>query len=91
MLYWASGSGPSSARMYYEAFHAPTFDPPGRVEAPTGVAIYPGEPFNSPREWVEAWYNLQHWAEMPRGGHFAAMEQPGLFVDDVRTFFAGLR
>ena len=91
MLYWVSGSGPSSARMYYEAFHAPTFDPPGRVEAPTGVAIYPGEPFNSPREWVEAWYNLQHWAEMPRGGHFAAMEQPELFVDDVRTFFAALR
>ena len=40
-----------------------------------------------PRSWVERRYNVTHWADMPRGGHFAAMEQPELFVDDLRTFF----
>jgi epoxide hydrolase len=47
--------------------------------------------FRPPRAWVERRYNLTHWAEMPRGGHFAAMEQPDLFVEDVRTFFRTVR
>ena len=44
-----------------------------------------------PRKWVEAHYNLVRWTEMPRGGHFAALEQPELLVDDVRAFFGTLR
>ena len=44
-----------------------------------------------PRSWVERRYNVTHWVDMPRGGHFAAMEQPELFVDDVRAFFETVR
>ncbi len=58
---------------------------------PTGAAVFPYELFYAPRLWAEASYNLTRWTEMPRGGHFAAMEQPELFVDDVRAFFADLR
>ena len=47
--------------------------------------------FIAPRKWAEASYNITHWTEMPRGGHFAAMEQPELFVNDLRLFFDGLR
>ena len=52
------------------------------------MARYPKEPIRFPRPWVERAYNVTHWAEMPRGGHFAALEQPDLFVDDVRGFFS---
>ncbi len=59
---------------------------------PTGVARYPKEEvLRFPRSWVEQRYNVTHWAVMPRGGHFAAMEQPELFVEDVRTFFRTVR
>ena len=58
---------------------------------PTGVARYPKEVLRYPRSWVERAYNVTHWADMPRGGHFAAMEQPELFADDVRTFFRTVR
>jgi pimeloyl-ACP methyl ester carboxylesterase len=58
---------------------------------PTGVAVFPYELFIAPRKWAEASYNLTHWTEMPRGGHFAAMEQPDLLVEDLRTFFRPLR
>ena len=44
-----------------------------------------------PRAWVERQYNVTHWAEMPRGGHFAAMEQPVLFAEDLRRFFRTVR
>jgi pimeloyl-ACP methyl ester carboxylesterase len=58
---------------------------------PTGVATYPGELAAMPRRWIEHRYNLVHWAEPPRGGHFAAMEVPDLFVADVREFFRARR
>jgi epoxide hydrolase len=44
-----------------------------------------------PRAWVESRYHVTHWSEPPRGGHFAAMQVPDLFVDDVRAFFASVR
>jgi microsomal epoxide hydrolase len=59
----------------------------GRVEVPTGCAIFPKELYRPPRSWVERHYNVTHWTEMSVGGHFAAMEQPGLLVDDIRAFF----
>ncbi len=62
-----------------------------QVEVPTGVARFPKEIFRPPRSWVEKQYNLTHWTVMPKGGHFAAMEQPELFVEDVRKFFRSLR
>lgn len=57
----------------------------------TGVAAFPKEIIRAPRSWREATYNITHWTTMPRGGHFAAFEQPELFVDDVSTFFATVR
>jgi pimeloyl-ACP methyl ester carboxylesterase len=58
---------------------------------PTGIAAFPGEVLAAPRSWCEPMYNITHWTKMPRGGHFAAFEQPELFVDDVRAFFADFR
>jgi epoxide hydrolase len=89
MLYWITGSGASSARLYWESFNS--FITDGRVELPTGVAAFPKEILRTPRRWCEAAYNITHWTTMPRGGHFAAFEQPDLFVDDVRAFFAKVR
>ena len=88
-LYWVTQSIASSTRLYYESRHNPRDR--GRVEVPTAIAVFPKEIFFSPRKWVEAWYNVRQWTEMPRGGHFAAMEEPQLLVEDVRTFFRGLR
>jgi pimeloyl-ACP methyl ester carboxylesterase len=89
MLYWVTGSGASSARLYWESFNSFVTD--GRVELPTGVAAFPKEILRTPRRWCEAAYNITHWSTMPRGGHFAAFEQPELFIDDVRAFFATVR
>ena len=86
MLYWVTGTITSSTRLYWELQHS---DPgaPDFVAVPTGIAHYPNEVIRFPRAWVERKYNVTHWATMPRGGHFAAMEQPDLFADDVRAFF----
>jgi pimeloyl-ACP methyl ester carboxylesterase len=92
MMYWVTQTITSSARLYWEHQHgglekaAPEF-----VGVPTGVARYPKEVLRFPRAWVEQRYNVTHWAVMPRGGHFAAMEQPALFVEDLRTFFRTVR
>ena len=92
MIYWLTNSAGSAARIYYETARLgdQTFGAPP-VCVPTGVAHFPDEPFQSPREWVERIYNIVHWTEMPRGGHFAAMEQPELLLRDIRTFFGTLR
>ena len=84
MLYWLTNSGASSARLYWESFAK---NSPGRVAVPTGVAAFPKEIIKAPRNWCENSYNIVAWTDMPRGGHFAAFEQPELFVDDVRHFF----
>lgn len=89
MLYWLPGCGASSARLYWESFGA--FGERTPVEVPTGAASFPREIIKAPRSWCEASYNLTHWTDMPRGGHFAAFEQPELFVDDLRTFFGTIR
>ena len=89
MMYWVTGSAASSARMYWESFGG--FADFGRVELPTGVAAFPKEILRAPRSWCEPNYNITRWTAMPRGGHFAAFEQPELFVDDVRAFFATVR
>ena len=89
MLYWVTQSGASSARIYYENQRAQPVQ--RRVEVPTGCAVFPKEISIAPRRWVEGQYNVTRWTEMPRGGHFAAMEEPELLVDDVRAFFRTLR
>ena len=58
---------------------------------PTGCAAYPQDVGFTPRLWNEARYNVTRFTIMPRGGHFAALEEPELYLDDVRAFFRGLR
>ena len=92
MLYWVTQTITSSARLYWETKHAGSWEAPEFVGVPTGVARYPKEEvLRFPRPWVERHYNVTHWAVMPRGGHFAAMEQPALFVEDLRNFFRTVR
>ena len=91
MCYWLTGTAHSSARLYYENRVADGWAVREKVQVPVGAAIYPREIIRPPRRWAEANYNITHWQEQPRGGHFAAMEQPALFVDDVRAFFRTVR
>jgi microsomal epoxide hydrolase len=88
-LYWVTGTINSAMRLYYEG-HGP-----GRrnataltpVEVPTGLANYPAEIRPTPRLWAEQLYrNIVHWSDMPKGGHFAALEQPAAFVEELRAF-----
>jgi microsomal epoxide hydrolase len=89
--YWATATATSSCRLYYETRRAGRAAvPSGFIGVPTGIANFPAEVTRMPRAWVESAYNVVHWTEHPRGGHFAAMEVPELFVDDVRAFFRGL-
>ena len=90
-LYWVTQTAASSARIYYESRHAPPATPGRRIEVPTACADFPKEIIWSPRKWLEQRYNITRWTEMPRGGHFAAFEQPQLLIDDVRAFFGTLR
>jgi epoxide hydrolase len=90
MLYWVSATAASSARLYWESFGPRRRAPV--VAVPTGVAVFPREIVTPVRAWMEPNFtNIRHWSEMPKGGHFAAFEQPELFVRDVRAFFRTLR
>ena len=89
MLYWLPGTGASSARLYWESFGQPSLDP---VATPTGCSIFPKEIFRCSKRWAEKKFqNLIHWNELERGGHFAAFEQPALYVDELRTCFRQVR
>ena len=93
-LYWLTHSFGSSARYYYEAAHhpwRPSHDRQPVIEAPTAVAAFPGDILRMPRRWIDRYYRLERYTEMPRGGHFAPMEEPQLLVDDIRSFFRPLR
>ncbi len=62
-----------------------------RVEVPTACALFPKELLAwPPRSYVERIYNIQHWTEMPRGGHFGALEEPELLIEDIRDFVRDL-
>ena len=89
MFYWLTGSGASSARLYWESFNRAFGDgPPARVELPTGCSIFPKEIVPTPRSWAEQRYaNIVYWNELTKGGHFAAFEQPELFVQELRACF----
>ena len=89
MMYWVNGSAASSARLYWES--ADFLRTVARVDLPTGIASYPKEIFRFPYRWCEEHYNIARWSRMPRGGHFAAFEQPELFVEDLRAFFRLVR
>lgn len=92
MVYWATQTINSSARHYYENRVTPwRFKVGERVEVPCAVAVFPKELSLPPREWAERTHNVQRWTEMPRGGHFAALEEPELLAGDIRAFFRPLR
>ncbi len=91
-LYWMTQSISSSFRMYYEGRKAPLrFTADDFVPVPCGITHFPKEILFPPKRWVERGYNVQRWTEMPKGGHFAASEQPDLLAGEIRTFFKPLR
>src|SRR6266566_5451809 len=91
MIYWVTQTINSSTRLYYETSHQGYETYAGRVEVPTGVAVFPDELPIPPRSLAQRLYNIQHWTEMKAGGHFAALEQPQALVEDIRAFFRPLR
>jgi epoxide hydrolase len=96
MLYWLPRTGASSARLYWESIRevnellsGPVHDV---VEVPTGCSIFPKELQRPSRRWAEKRFrDIRHWNELDRGGHFAAFEQPELFVGELRSFFRQVR
>lgn len=91
-LYWMTETIHSSFRLYYEGRKAPLqFGSGDFVQVPCAIAHFPKELLFPPREWIERGYNIQHWTDMPRGGHFAAAEEPALLAEDIRDFFRQFR
>jgi pimeloyl-ACP methyl ester carboxylesterase len=89
-IYWFTQSITSSSRIYFENRNAAAAEPIGFITVPTAGAIFPAEIYLTPRAWAEAHYNIVRWTEMPSGGHFAALEEPELLLQDIRAFFRGL-
>lgn len=89
MVYWVTQTIGSSVRYYYEvAHHAVPMRKGERITVPTAAAIFPKDLALPPREWLERSYNLQRYTRMPRGGHFAAHEEPELLAEELHAFFA---
>ena len=92
MFYWWNGNGASSARLYWESFARAFGDDQPKVRLPAGCSIFPKEIVPTPRSWAEQRYdNIVYWNELDRGGHFAAFEQPELFVAELRQCFRLMR
>jgi pimeloyl-ACP methyl ester carboxylesterase len=98
-LYWITRTIHSSFWLYYDAAHASKlawiregikqWTGPPRV--PTGFASFPKDLLPPPREWAARFFDIHRWTEMPRGGHFAALEEPQLLASELREFFRPLR
>ncbi len=89
MFYWLTNTAASSGRLYWESFGAPVLEP---VSAPTGCSIFPKEIIRTSRRWAEKRFtNIQYWNELDKGGHFAAFEQPEVFVNELRACFRNMR
>ena len=96
MLYWLPRTGASAARLYWESMRQVkewiSGDVVDVVDVPTGASVFPHELQRPSRRWAHRRFtDIRHWNELERGGHFAALEQPGLFVDELRTFFRSVR
>ncbi len=89
MIYWLTNTAGSSAGLYYENTHS--LPPIGHIDVPTGVSIFPADILLPPKNWAEKNLNIKHWAKLPRGGHFTAMEEPELFAEEIRLFFREYR
>jgi pimeloyl-ACP methyl ester carboxylesterase len=89
MLYWVTGTAPSSVRMYYDFVREPLRT--GRIERPVGMLMSMKDLFPpAPREWGERFFNVQRWAETDVGGHFLEWEQPELVARELQAFFGAL-
>ena len=93
MLYWVTGAIGSSFWPYYARIHGPWPIPDGaKITVPTGYAEFPREILSPPRSVAERMYgNIQRWTRFPKGGHFAALEQPNALAEEIRAFFRPLR
>ena len=93
MFYWLTGSGASSGRLYWESFDGSFLEGGGGpISTPTGCSIFPKEIVRISRRWAESRFSdIRYWNELDRGGHFAAFEQPELFVHELRSFFRLVR
>jgi pimeloyl-ACP methyl ester carboxylesterase len=89
MVYWLSASGASAARLYWESFDA--VGRTGEVPVPAAFSIFPREVTRAPRKWTERLFpNIVYWNPVEKGGHFAAWEQPDIFVREVRAGIAAI-
>jgi pimeloyl-ACP methyl ester carboxylesterase len=88
-LYWLTNTIAPSFRPYNDGYAHPAKTP--RVQVPTAVAVFPGDLAQPPREWAERSHDVVRYTAMPRGGHFAAFEEPELLADDIAEFFDNLR
>ncbi|MES2938998.1 MAG: epoxide hydrolase family protein [Pseudomonadota bacterium] len=92
MLHWLTGTAHSAMRLYSEAREHPLHLAAGqRIHPPCGIVHLPRELPMPPRSWAERAFNIVHWSQLPRGGHFAAWEVPELLAQDIRAFFRPLR
>lgn len=89
MIYWLTNSISTTMRMYYENTHS--LPKLGKIEVPTGIALFPKDILLPPKTWVEDNLNLVHWSIMPEGGHFTAMEAPQAFANDVIKFYQKIK
>ncbi len=89
LVYWMTNTGASSARLYWESYSSPNMEP---VTVPTGVSIFPKEIIRLSQRWAQKRFlDIRQWHELEHGGHFAAMEEPETFVNEVREFFRLVR
>ncbi len=92
MFYWLTKSASSSARLYWESFGSFGGNPEEKLLIPVGCSIFPKEISRTPRSWAEQVYsNIVYWNELEKGGHFAAFEQPELFINEIRSCFRIIR
>jgi pimeloyl-ACP methyl ester carboxylesterase len=99
MIYWATESIGPSFLPYYDFANAGALTWieegvkkwAGSSDVPAAFALFPADISRPPREWAERFFHVQRWTEMPRGGHFAAMEEPALLAEDIRTWFRAFR
>jgi pimeloyl-ACP methyl ester carboxylesterase len=92
MIYWVTQTIHSSSRLYYDSRLAPlSLSPTNHVDSPVAVALFPKEIPMPPKALAARGLNIVRWTTMFKGGHFAAMEQPGALAEDLREFFRGLR
>jgi len=92
MFYWLTKSAASSARLYWESFGSFGGNPEEKLELPIGCSIFPKEISRTPRSWAEQIYsNIVYWNELKKGGHFAAFEQPEIFINEIRNCFKEMR